>query len=167
MRRLIVMRHAKSSWDDPELADFDRPLNKRGRRSAGLVGGWLRRRGYLPEAALVSAAARTRETWAGVAAEIGEVPARLDRALYEAHPATILQSLRRAPADARTLLLLGHMPGIGAFAADLLADGAPEGDFARYPTGATAVIDLPCATWADADWRTGRLVDFTVPRALE
>ena len=66
MRRLILMRHAKSSWADPGQRDFDRPLNARGVRSAPLLGAWLRERGHVPDAALVSTARRTRETWAGL-----------------------------------------------------------------------------------------------------
>ena len=80
MRRLILMRHAKSSWADPGQRDLDRPLNKRGRRSAALVGGWLKRKGYRPDQALVSSARRAQETWSGVVGEAGgggdELPAR-------------------------------------------------------------------------------------------
>jgi phosphohistidine phosphatase len=71
MRRLILMRHAKSSWADPGQRDLDRPLNKRGRHAAGALGAWLKRRGYAPGHALVSTARRAQETWAGVVAATG------------------------------------------------------------------------------------------------
>jgi phosphohistidine phosphatase len=117
MKRLILMRHAKSSWDDPAMRDIDRPLNKRGRKNAALMGRWLKDEGYVPEHALVSVAERTRETWARVQEAAGAGPADFVRELYEAGPETMLQVLRGAPAVA-TVLILGHMPGIGALPSD-------------------------------------------------
>ena len=166
MRRLILMRHAKSSWADPGQRDLDRPLNKRGRRAATLIGRWLKKKGYHPDQALVSGARRTRESWDGLVAEAGPAETRNLPELYHAGPDTLLEVVRRA-ADVPCVLVLGHQPGIGAFAERLLAEPPAGADFAKFPTGATAVIDLDAAGWPDLAWGTGRLVDFVVPRALE
>jgi phosphohistidine phosphatase len=163
MRRLILMRHAKSSWADPGQRDFDRPLNARGMRSAPLLGGWLRERGHLPDAALVSTALRARQTWDGLG--LGEVPATWLDEIYEAAPATLLDLLRRAP-DAATVILIGHQPGIGSAAARLLAKPVDDPAFARHPTGATTVMDFDVDGWDGIRWGGGIPVDFTVPRAL-
>ena len=95
-RRLILTRHAKSAWDDPTLADHDRPLNARGRRSALALGDWLASRGYEPEEVLCSSARRTQETWAMVAAAPVEVRPllRIEPGLYHASPDKMLTILR-------------------------------------------------------------------------
>lgn len=166
MKRLILMRHAKSSWDDPGQRDLDRPLNKRGRKAATMVGGWLKAKGYLPELALVSSARRTQETWAGVVAVTGAAPTTYLPELYHAAPEAMLAALRAAP-DAATVLMLGHQPGTGAFAARLLATPPADESFENFPTAATAVIGFDIDGWQAAGWGAGRLVDFVVPRALE
>jgi len=166
MRRLILMRHAKSSWADPGQRDLDRPLNKRGRRAAGLLGGWLKGKGYLPGQALVSTARRAQETWGGVAAVTGAAPTASVPEIYHAAPETLLAVLRAAP-DADRLLLLGHQPGIGSFARRLLAHDLSDPVFDKFPTGATAVIDLDAEAWSEVGWGKGRIVDFVVPRLLE
>jgi phosphohistidine phosphatase len=166
MRRLILMRHAKSSWADPAQRDFDRPLNKRGRRSSALIGRWVRKKGYVPDIALVSGARRTRETWDAIVREAGPAETRNLPELYHAGQDTLLEVVRRA-ADVPCLLVLGHQPAIGAFAERLLAAPPDGADFAKFPTGATAVIDLDADGWGDVAYGTGQLVDFVVPRALE
>jgi phosphohistidine phosphatase len=165
MRTLILMRHAKSSWDDATQKDIDRPLNKRGRNAATLLGRWLRQKGYQPDFALISVAERTRETWARVVAETGERTARFVPELYEAGPEVMLRVLRKAP-DVGTVLMLGHMPGIGAFARQLLREPPSSTDVSRFPTAATAVIAFDLPGWSDVGWSTGRLTDFAVPKQL-
>jgi phosphohistidine phosphatase len=166
MRRLILMRHAKSSWADPSHRDLDRPLNKRGRRASELMGGWLKRKGYLPGHALVSTARRTQETWAGVVAAAGAAPTTYVPELYHAGPETILDVLRGAP-EAERVLVLGHQPGIGMFARRVVAEAPDDAGFHKYPTAATAIIDFEVPHWADIGWESGRLVDFMVPRRLK
>lgn len=163
--RLILMRHAKSSWDDPAAADRDRPLNPRGRDAAGRVGCWLVREGHLPDAALVSSALRTRETWELVAAElpIAPEPTILD-ALYHASPDVMLRCLRRA--QGATVLMLGHNPGIAAFAGEMLARQPGHARFADYPTAATLVAEFPAERWAEVAPGSGRAQAFVVPREL-
>jgi phosphohistidine phosphatase len=166
-RRLILMRHAKSSWADPGQADHDRPLNERGRRDAPRVGRWLRETGHAPEAALVSDARRTRETWAGVAEGLGAAPNPVwEPALYHAGPEAMLRALRAAPAVG-SVLMLGHQPGIGAFAAALLAAPPADAEFAKYPTAAVSIIDFDAADWASIGWGSGRLAAFVTPKALD
>lgn len=166
MRRLIVMRHAKSSWADAGQRDLDRPLNKRGRRAAGLLGRWLEDKGLVPDQALVSSARRTQETWAGIVAVVGPRETRYLPELYHAGPDMMLEIVQRAP-DVACLLVLGHQPGIAAFAGRLLSGPPADPAFAKYPTGATTVIDLDIPGWTAAAWGTGRLVDFVAPRALD
>lgn len=166
MKRLILMRHAKSSWDDARVPDHDRPLNERGRRDAPRIGAWLAARGLTPEAALVSTAARTRETWALLGPAFVEVPMTPRRDLYHATPDEILRALRAAP-EVRSLLVLGHQPGIGACAARLPAAPPRDAAFVKYPTAATAVIDLDADAWDAVDWGRGALAHFIVPAALD
>lgn len=166
MRRLILMRHAKSSWADAGQRDIDRPLNGRGRRSAPLMAAWLRDRGYGVDAALVSSAARTRESWTLAAPALGRVKPKLLPALYHAGVPGMLAALRGAP-DVETVLLLAHMPGIGELARLLVMTDPEDPEFDRFPTSATAVLEFDVARWAEVESGTGHLAAFTVPRALE
>jgi phosphohistidine phosphatase len=166
MKRLVLMRHAKSSWSDVGMADVERPLNKRGTRNAGTMGRWLKQKGYVPDHALVSSAARTRETWSRLVDATGAGRADFLPELYHAGAEQLLAALRGAP-DVATVLMLGHQPGIGEFAARLLARPPQDPEFGRYPTAATAVIDFDIDEWGGAGWELGSVVDFAVPRALE
>ncbi len=111
MTRLILMRHAKSSWKDPTLGDHARPLNKRGRRDAPAMAERLAARGWVPELALVSDAARTEETWAWMAERLGEPPFHLIPALYHGTLDAIRDAVQRYHGGCRTVLVLGHNPG--------------------------------------------------------
>lgn len=166
MRRLILMRHAKSSWAESGQRDLDRPLSKRGRRSSKLVGEWMKANGYRPDLALVSSARRTQETWSGVVSVIGAAPTTYVPELYHASKEAMLAVLRAAPGRA-SVLMLGHQPGIGSFARQLVAAPPQDEAFAKYPTAATTVIDFDGDDWSAAGWDAGRVVDFVVPRALE
>ena len=163
MRRLILMRHAKSSWAEDGQADHERPLNGRGRRDAAALGAWLVETGRMPDAALVSTAARTQETWSRLGLAGVAMTPRGD--LYHAAPEAMLAALRGAP-EVETLLMIGHQPGIGAAARMLLSEPPDDPDFAKYPTAATAVITLPVDAWADAGWGAGRLEEFVTPASL-
>jgi phosphohistidine phosphatase len=165
MRRLILMRHAKSSWADPGQADVDRPLNDRGRRAAAAVGKWLAEQDIVPDAALVSISTRTRETWAGLGPAFADVPMTPVAALYHAGRQALLATLRGAP-DVPCVLILAHHPGIAEFARDLLGDVPEHPGVEKYPTAATAVIDFDIPAWDAADWRQGRLVKFVTPKEL-
>lgn len=161
--RLVLTRHAKSSWDDPAMADHDRPLNGRGVRAARELGDWIASRGYEPEEVLCSDALRTRQTWEAVAATPLEALARVRYLpeLYHAEPAALLAALKTA--TAHTVMMLGHNPGIGAFAAMLPATPPSDPDFRRYPTAATLVVDFQIDDWRDVEPGRGSVLDFHVP----
>lgn len=163
--RLVLIRHAKSSWDDPMADDHARILNARGRDSADRLGRWLAAEGHRPDTALVSDAARTRETWARIAAGLPGAPAAQHLpALYHAGPDVMLRCLQAATGDC--VAMVGHNPGIAGFARWLLAEAPAHPRFADYPTGATLVAEFPAARWADVAPGSGRLVAFVVPREL-
>ncbi len=161
-RRLILTRHAKSSWDDPAIDDHDRPLNDRGRRAAEELGRWLASRGYVPDEVLSSDAVRTRQTWEGVAPFLRDAPEpSFTGALYHASPEAMLAALRAA--TGQTVMMIGHNPGIAAFASMLPARPPQDPDFGRYPTAATLVVDFEIASWREAEPGRGSTLDFFVP----
>ncbi|MCG7573913.1 histidine phosphatase family protein [Phaeobacter sp. CNT1-3] len=160
--KLILMRHAKSDWDDPMLSDHQRPLNKRGCASAKAMGDWLRERGHLPDLVLSSDSTRTQETWERLALT-SEV--RLMRSLYLAPAMRMLEVLRQA-GEAQTVLMLGHNPGIGDLAQQLAATDPRDDGFYHYPTCATTVFGFEASAWEEVRPQTGAVLDFTIPRRL-
>ncbi|MEY4984289.1 MAG: hypothetical protein RIR62_2555 [Pseudomonadota bacterium] len=165
MKRLILTRHAKSSWDDPLTPDHDRPLNERGKAAAADLGVWLASRGYVPDEVLCSDALRTRKTWSGIAPALPGTPVlELKPALYHAGPDVMLAVLRHAKGDC--VMMIGHNPGIAEFAERLVARAPANADFARYPTGATLVCDFALDGWDQVGWGMGTVDDFIVPREI-
>ncbi len=163
--RLILTRHAKSSWDDPLMSDHDRPLNERGKAAAADLGNWLASRGYVPDQVLCSDALRTRKTWSGIAPALPGTPIlELKPALYHAGPDVMLAVLRHA--SGKTVMMIGHNPGIAEFAHRIVARAPLNPDFQRYPTGATLVVDFAADSWADVAWSMGSVDDFIIPREL-
>lgn len=164
-KRLILTRHAKSSWDDPLMSDHDRPLNDRGKAAAADLGEWLASRGYVPDQVLCSDALRTRKTWSGIAPALPGTPILdLKPALYHAGPDVMLAVLRHATGD--TVMMIGHNPGIAEFAHRIAARPPLSADFQGYPTGATLVCDFTADTWAGISWGQGSVDDFIVPREI-
>lgn len=159
MKRLILMRHAKSDWSSAALADHDRPLNRRGRLAAALMAAWLREEGLVPDAALVSSAARTRETWSllGFGAEMRLVPA-----LYNASPEAMLEAARAAPESARTALILGHMPAMQETANRMLGAHRIE----TWPTAKVVALEFPEDTWFEIGFGGASLVAGAAPKDL-
>ena len=165
MKRLILTRHAKSSWDDPATPDHDRPLNDRGKAAAAELGVWLASRGYGPDEVLCSDALRTRKTWSGLAPALPGTPIlNLKPSLYHAGPDVMLAVLRHATEDC--VMMIGHNPGIAEFAGRLVARPPISTEFARYPTGATLVCDFNADSWADVSFGEGATVDFVVPKEI-
>ena len=169
MRRLILLRHAKS--DRPAgVGDHERPLNDRGRRAAPAVGAHLAEAGFRPELALVSTATRTRETWEAISAALGAPEAQYHREIYEAPSTRILDVIRRAPDAVETVIVIGHNPGLGDLAATLAGEG-PRNERARlateFPTAAYAVIDFDAATWSAVSPGQGRLERYVRPRDID
>ena len=163
MKRLILMRHAKSDWSTGAVNDHDRPLNARGRNAATKLGDWLRQHLMIPDQVLCSSAVRTRETLARLDLPV-DVPLRHDPNLYLAEPQIILATLRTATGD--SILMIGHNPGIAMMAEGILTTLPDHPSFAAYPTGATLVAEWDIDNWSDADWGQATARHFVVPRAL-
>ncbi len=169
MRRLMLARHAKSSWGDLTLSDHDRPLNGRGRRAAPLVGSELAALDCTPDVVYSSTSARTRQTWTLMEPEFGGNP-RVEflRGLYLASPRKVLATVAATPGRVRTVMVLGHNPSTHALAAYLSRTG-DEGEIDRlrtkFPTGAVAVIDLYSDDWTKAE-EGGDLLHLVLPRRL-
>ena len=171
MKTLYLLRHAKSSWDEPTLDDFDRPLAARGRAAAPRIGAFMRAHGWIPDLVLCSAARRARETWALVAAALdADIAATYTDALFHGSPFRLLAVLRRAPDSAASVALVGHSPGIENLAARLSGPGSDVAGLdllrGKFPTAALAVIELGADRWDAVDEGSGRLVRFVRPRDL-
>ncbi|MCC6007088.1 MAG: histidine phosphatase family protein [Rhodobacteraceae bacterium] len=164
--RLIVVRHAKSGWDDPLLADHDRPLAPRGRRAAPVMAAWLTGLGHAPSLALVSSARRTQETWALMAPHFPDATLRVEPALYHSAPETILALLQGLDTEG-PVAIVGHNPGLAELAMALVARPPRHPHFARFPTTATLVADFAAHSWAGVAPGAGKVVDFAVPRDFE
>lgn len=163
-KRLILIRHAKSSWDAP-FDDHARTLNDRGRDAASAIGTWLRTQHYVPDVIYSSDAARTVETTQRLVTALSASPSieYLNR-MYHGSPAALWNVLRKAQGD--TVALVAHNPGIAVFAEDIVAQAPDHPRFMDYPTGATLVCDFPANNWAEAVSRSGQVVDFIVPRDM-
>lgn len=163
MKRLILMRHAKSDWSAGISSDHDRPLNPRGRKAAADLGNWLRDMALAPDQVLCSSSMRTRETL--VRLDLApETEVHFDRTLYLADHMAILNALRVARGEG--VLMLGHNPGIGIFAEAIVSAPPAHPQFHQYPTGATLVADFDIDDWGQANWGTANARHFVVPRAL-
>jgi phosphohistidine phosphatase len=167
MKRLFLLRHAKSSWDDPELADHDRPLAPRGRRAAKLIAEHMARQGATPALVLCSSARRTRETLELIAPALGEgISVQIERELYAASDQGLLKRLRAAEDSIESLLLIGHNPGMQELALSLAGAGPKLADLRRkYPTGALATLEYR-GRWADLQSGRAELTDFVTPNQL-
>jgi phosphohistidine phosphatase len=171
MLTLSLLRHAKSSWADPELDDHDRPLAKRGAKAMPGLAKFMRQEKLRPGLVLCSDALRTRATLALLVAEIGGPPPRIvyDEALYLAAPDTIRARIAELAGDERHVLVVGHNPGLHALALELVGEGDRKtlALLAReFPTGALAVLSFSVATWPDVTSASGHLEQFTTPRQL-
>jgi len=161
MTRLILIRHGKSSWDDPFGNDHARTLNQRGRDAAQAIGTWLQANGYIPDLMLVSDAVRTVETSDLIRPAFNDAPLiKFKPSLYHAAPDTILDLVRRE--DANCIAVIAHNPGIGMLATGLVRQPPAHPRFGDYPTCATTVIDFD----GEVARGKGKVIDFTVPRDL-
>lgn len=168
MKHLGLLRHAKSDWDDMALRDFDRGLNRRGRKGAGLMGRHILDHGLRWDSALASPAERVRRTLeaSGLA-----VPVTFDQRAYLADADTLLAMVAALPPHDDAVLLVGHNPGLLdllLILADPLQDDALVRAAAeKFPTAAFAVLQLDIADWTDCRPGCGRLVHFARPRDLD
>jgi phosphohistidine phosphatase len=163
MKTLLLLRHAKSSWKHPELADHDRPLNKRGKRTAPLMGALLQDEDLIPDLILCSSAVRTHITAILVAKSCtytGEI--KQTRKLYLAEPQTYLEVLQQVSEKHGRVLVVGHNPGLEELIEAL------TGEAMVMPTAALAYIELPLKRWRDLDMNTEcKLVNVWRPKNLE
>ncbi|PLX82828.1 MAG: phosphohistidine phosphatase [Desulfuromonas sp.] len=146
MKRLLLVRHAKSSWDDPDLADIDRPLNKRGKRDAPTMGRRLAERGIAPGLIVSSPAKRARRTALLLAEEIAypEETIALDERIYEASAAELLDVIRGFDDAQDTALLVGHNPGLTELGNLLTGAG-----IANIPTCGILCAELRGTSWKE------------------
>lgn len=171
MKRLLIMRHAKSSWQKPRLEDCERPLNKRGREAAGRMGRHFRRSNVKIDLAIYSTAERSRETLGLLLDEYGRlVPSEGREELYLSTGALMLDIIGAAAATAGTVLVVAHSPGVQEAALTLLgAKGGESADQIRqkFPTGAVVDFHLPIHDWCQVNGAQGHLNDYILPRGLE
>ncbi len=162
MKTLLLLRHAKSSWDDVSLRDFERPLADRGKRDAPRMGEELRLRAPLPDLIISSPAARARQT-AQAVVDAGGLTARLEfnESIYGATSAELMRLIRRMPDTVDCALMVGHNPGFEEVVSRLT--GSDE----RMPTAALACIEFQIDHWNDLEDGAGRLVWLLTPKKLK
>jgi len=167
---LLLLRHAKSSWDDPALDDFNRPLAKRGRRAALRMAEWLAERQIRPGLVLCSPATRTRETLSLIQPALGtDITVRYEGRLYLAEAEDLLHRLREVDTDVGCVLLIGHNPGLQELAITLASDEKkPERVrlAEKFPTAALAWFRLNTSRWSALRPENGELVAFITPADL-
>jgi phosphohistidine phosphatase len=161
VKRLWLLRHAKSSRDDPGLPDHDRPLALRGRKAAKHVGRWASENGLRPELVLCSTARRTRETLDLLLDELGAPHVELDDSVYGASAFELLERLRIVPSSVEALLIVGHNPGLQELCGVLAPPEPPA-----FPTGALAQLLLEVDDWRQVGPACAELVGLVVPRSL-
>lgn len=162
MRRLTLIRHAKSDWSQAGQPDWDRPLNARGLKDAPDMGRRLRERKLKPDLLFTSPAVRALSTAHLIARELGLDAGRLhqDERLYHATPNTILAVIRDLGANARHIMVVGHNPGLTEFADQMSTDRRID----HMPTCAVVTLSLDVRQWTDLDWNVGEDVDLDYPR---
>ena len=172
MKTLGLFRHAKSDWHDPRARDFDRPLNLRGEKGAGLVGRHIFDHDVKWDKVIASPAVRVAETIELAAKAAGRpIAVNWDRRIYLASSATLLDLLREQKDDPGSVLMVGHNPGLEDVIFDLVPDdgSSPLRDVVevKFPTASFAVLELDIECWKQLKDRCGKLVYLTRPRDLD
>ena len=171
MKRLAILRHAKSSWGDPSLDDFDRPLNDRGRATARRMGAEFAQRGMKFDLIVASTANRVRETIDGLRETFAfTAPVRFEGQLYLASEEQLLELVRSLPNAAEDVLIVGHNPGLERLILELSgdSDGRLRDEVAnKFPTAGFALIELPADEWESLEAGSGRIVELILPRELD
>jgi phosphohistidine phosphatase len=163
MKKLFVVRHAKSSWNHPELDDFDRQLNKRGKRNAPEMGERLLRRGVMPDIMITSPAKRAAATARRIADSIGYPRERIkkDSELYHGSASDTINVLKIQDNKFDAIMIFGHNPGLTDLVNEL-----SDASIYNVPTCGIVEIDFDVRSWADVGNRTGNLVLFDFPKKL-
>jgi phosphohistidine phosphatase len=170
MKSIALLRHAKSSWDNPSLADFDRPLSPRGEKAARRMGEELRQRDLRFDLVISSPARRAVDTIRLVEeAYGGSFNIRFEPQLYDSPVSRLMKIVREVDHSVDRLLLVGHSPELQE-STILLAERddplLPSVEF-KFPTGAIALLELPAKRWEDAALGSARMVAFIRPRDLK
>jgi phosphohistidine phosphatase len=170
MKRLCLLRHAKSDWSDPASDDFNRALNPRGEKAADFMADYIANSPYRPDAVICSTAKRATQTFAPIGKRLGKsVPVKFRDELYHAMPDVMLDEIHAAPDEARTLLVVAHNPGL-VLLAMALAEDADEEIATRVangvPTGGLVVVEFDVDSWSEIEEGEGRTVFFGRPRDL-
>jgi phosphohistidine phosphatase len=171
MTILTILRHAKSDWGDPQLDDFDRPLNDRGRKAAKAIGDELKDRRVKFDLVFASPAVRVRETLDRVEGGYGKAfDVRFDQNLYGASLAALVDFVRAIPEQVHAPLLVGHNPGLQQLVLALTRDEDQKlrkSVEAKFPTAAVAIIELPAVRWDEVETGSGEIVELILPRDLK
>jgi len=172
LKILGLYRHAKSDWHDARARDFDRPLNKRGRKGAELMGRHIADHGIPWDRIIASPAVRVAETIELGAKATGQTLATIwDRRIYLASSATLLDLIHEQEGDPGAILMIGHNPGLEDLIFDLVPDdgSSPLRDIVeeKFPTAAYAVLELDADSWSDVREGSARLVHLIRPRDLD
>lgn len=172
MKRLTLLRHAKSDWDDPVKRDFDRPLNGRGERAALTMGEYAAGRKMAFDRVVASPAQRVKETLETFFQGYGQsVEPQWDRRIYLASASTLIDVIHDIPDDAASVLMAGHNPGFEDLVLTLVADDgtSPLRDDVetKFPTASLAVLDLDVKSWGEVAENVATLTAFTRPRDLD
>jgi phosphohistidine phosphatase len=171
MKRLTLLRHAKSSWGDPALDDFNRPLNERGWKAARRMGRELKVRHMRFDLVLASTAARVRETIDGLQEKYEfEAPIQFEPRLYGASAEMLLSIVHALPETAHAPLLVGHNPGLQQLLLGLAGedkDGLRERISHKYPTCALAAVELPAHRWPEIAPGSGEIFELILPKELD
>lgn len=169
MSTLFLLRHAKSSWDDPALPDHDRPLAPRGIKAARRMAGHMQSEGISPELVLCSSARRTRDTLALLEPALGRtVAVEIEDELYGAGPSDLIERLRRVDAELDAVMMIGHNPGLQDLAIELAGGGeaeALEELHEKFPTAALATLELT-GSWAALAPGAATMTGLVLPRRL-
>jgi phosphohistidine phosphatase len=167
-KTLYLLRHAKSSWDDPSLADHDRPLAPRGRRASKAIAGYLQRHAITPSLVLCSSSRRTRETLEQISAAFDKgADVRIEESLYATSATRLLEMLQGVDSRVSSVMLIGHDPSIRELALNLAGSGSRlERLREKFPTGALATLAFR-GSWSELRPGTAELVAFVKPRELE
>jgi phosphohistidine phosphatase len=167
MKRVYVLRHAKSSWKDTTLPDYERPLAGRGRRAAKAMARHLEETGTAVELVLCSPAARAVQTLDRIRPALGGAEVQVAPDLYGAGAERLLDRVRRLPPGVGSVMIIGHNPALQDLALDLARSGPSTDQLAeKYPTGALLELEFPVDTWTEVGSGGGDLVRFVRPRDL-
>ena len=161
MKTVFLVRHAKSCWDDPSLADFDRPLNARGKRDAPFMGNILRKRGVLPDLIVSSPAKRAKKTATKIAKVLGYPKKEIafKKQVYDADEQDLLSIIQKTSTEYNSIMLFGHNPEFTWLANELAGT-----DIDNIPTAGVVCIDFEVDRWAEVTAKSGKLIFFDYPK---